>query len=74
MGRKDRGAQEEEQGTGQADLLTNTERDYFLKNSFMEKIHHYTQKNGGKIISSTSSTITMKYQRYGEIGDHSREY
>lgn len=77
VGRNDRGAEgaeEEEEGSGQAELLTNTDRDYFLKNISVEKIHHYTQKNGGKIISSTSATISVKYQRYGEIGDSSREY
>lgn len=73
MGSKDRGA-EKEKGTGQAELLTNSDRDYFLKNISMEKIHHYSQKNGGKIISSTSATISVKYQRYEEIGGSSREY
>ena len=60
-------AKEGKGGNGQAELLPSTEdRDCFLKNISVEKIHHYThmKKNWEKIISYTSATISLKYQRY----------
>lgn len=71
MGRKDRGCKEGEGENGQAELLPSTDGDYFLKNISVLKIHHYTQKNWEKIISYTSATISLKYQRYGENGGSS---
>lgn len=61
-------AKEGKGGNGQAELLRSTDRDCFLKNISVEKIHLYThkkkKKTWEKIISYTSATISLKYQRY----------
>lgn len=61
-GQEDRGTEERE-GNGQAQLLQNTDRDYFLKNISMKKIHHYTQKNLRK------NNFLYKYNYHDEISE-----
>lgn len=64
---KTEAAKEGKGGNGQAELLPSTDRDCFLKNISVEdsSLHtHEKKKNWEKIISYTSATISLKYQRY----------
>lgn len=63
MDRKDRAAGEGEEGNGQAELLQNTDRLFFEKYLRGKDSSLHTHKNGEKIISSTSVTISVNYQR-----------
>lgn len=70
---KTEAAKEQAGGNREAELLPSTDKDYFLSSISGENIHHYThtKKKPGKIISYTSATISLKYQRYGENGGSS---
>lgn len=48
-GEKAEAAKEGKGGNGQAELLRSTDRDCFLKNISVEKIHHYTHKKEKKL-------------------------